>query len=281
MARAQNDVLPTWTSVTDTEEMENWLFRQNKAHHQQVHQDRSFPTISPFTDLVGEHGTSNLVDSILEGTINLDKYEFPAHIKDWISLIKREEADNKLSPIPSFIEPNEFTRAFKITDEMTSSSPFGTHYTMWKAIAEKEDFCEYLAIMMSLPFQYGFTNKRWENAIEVMLEKKPNMRKIHLMRIIALVEADFNTALKIMYARKLMWNAEQSGISTDQWGGRPNRSAPDCATRKLVYWEYGRYMKIPLASFFGDLASCFDRMKTSLSSIVAMRKGMPKSACLS
>ena len=90
------------------------------------------------------------------------------------------------------------------------------------------------------------------------------------MRIIALVEADFNTALKIMYARKLMWNAEQSGVSSDQWGGRPNRSAPDCATRKLVYWEYGRYMKITLSSFFGDLASCFDRMKTSLSSIVAM-----------
>ena len=101
------------------------------------------------------------------------------------------------------------------------------------------------------------------------------------MRIIGLVEADFNTALRIVFARKLMWNVELSGLSLDQWGGRPNRSAPDCATRKLIYWEYGRYMKIMLASFFSDLASCFDRMKTSLSSIAALRKGMPRSVCLS
>ena len=75
--------------------------------------------------------------------------------------------------------------------------------------------------MMSLPFMYGFTNKRWETAIEVMLEKKRGVRRIHLMRIIALVEADFNTALKIMYAQKLMWQAERSDISSDQWGAAP------------------------------------------------------------
>ena len=40
-------------------------------------------------------------------------------------------------------------------------------------------------------------------------------------------------------------------------------------------------MKFTFASFFGDLASCFDRMKTSLSSVVAIRKGMPRSVCLS
>ena len=36
-----------------------------------------------------------------------------------------------------------------------------------------------------------------------------------------------------------------------------------------------------MGSFFGDLALCFDRMKTSLSTIVAMQKGMPRSVCLS
>ena len=40
-------------------------------------------------------------------------------------------------------------------------------------------------------------------------------------------------------------------------------------------------MQITLASFFDNLASCFDRMKTSLSLIVDMRKGMPQSVCLS
>ena len=52
------------------------------------------------------------------------------------------------------------------------SSPIRLHYTLWKAIAEKDEICAYMSIMMSLPFMYGFTNKRWENEIDVMLEKK-------------------------------------------------------------------------------------------------------------
>jgi len=71
------------------------------------------------------------------------------------------------------------------------------------------------------------------------------------MHIIGLVEAAFNTALNIMFAQKLMWQAENSGITPDQWGGCSNRSAPDCATRKLITWEMARYCKTSLASFFG------------------------------
>jgi hypothetical protein len=71
--------------------------------------------------------------------------------------------------------------------------------------------------MMSLPFEYGFAPKRWTNSIDVMLEKKRGQQKIHTLRIIALVEADRNTALKIIF-RKLMKNAERSGLSDEQWG---------------------------------------------------------------
>ena len=52
-----------------------------------------------------------------------------------------------------------------------------------------------------------------------MLEKKPEVRKIHQLQIIGLLEADFNTAFKLIFARKMMWNAETSGISDEQWGG--------------------------------------------------------------
>ena len=53
--------------------------------------------------------------------------------------------------------------------------------------------------------------------------KKMGVRKIHHMRIIGLVEADFNTALEIMFAQKLMWQAEASSITPDQWGGHADR----------------------------------------------------------
>ena len=201
-------------------------------------------------------------------------------MKTWVKWFKMTPAERALRPVPPEITPSEFAEAFKLTNEKTSSSPSGLHYTLWKSISEKEYLCSYMCIMMSLPFMYGFSNTRWETAIDVMLEKKLGVRSIHLMRIIGLLEADFNTALKI-YGRKLMANAEIAGISSSQWGGRPNCSAPDCATRKLLTSEYARYTFITIALFFGDLASCFDRMTTPISSMLAMKKGAPPSMCQS
>jgi hypothetical protein len=49
-----------------------------------------------------------------------------------------------------------------------------------------------------------------------MLEKKRGNRKIHMLQIIGLLEADFNTALKIIFAQKVMKNAESAGHSDEQ-----------------------------------------------------------------
>ena len=94
--------------------------------------------------------------------------------------------------------------------------------------------------MMSLPFEYGFLNEGWCKATDVMLENKPGVRKIHQLLIIGLLEADFNKALKIIFARKMMRNAENSGISGEQWGGRPNRTAIDTAFKTLLTLYYAR-----------------------------------------
>jgi hypothetical protein len=56
---------------------------------------------------------------------------------------------------------------------------------------------------------------------------------IHLLRIIGLLEADFNTALKFFFAKKMMQNAERIGLSDEQWGSRKNRSSIDAAMIKL------------------------------------------------
>ncbi|KAL7502242.1 hypothetical protein ACHAXN_002702, partial [Cyclotella atomus] len=87
--------------------------------------------------------------------------------------------------------------------------------------------------MMSMPFEFGFVNERWTNAIDVMLEKKRGIRRIHMLRIIGLLEADFNTALKILISRNLMANAENVGLNDEQWGSRRNRMALDPAMRNM------------------------------------------------
>jgi hypothetical protein len=136
------------------------------------------------------------------------------------------------------------------------------------------------AQMTSLPFLYGFTCERWKKFIDCILEKSPGVVEIHTVRIIVLVEGQWNTALKHYYPRLLMSEAETTGIHGDQWGGRYGRTAPDLQLRKMMFWEYGRFARLTLGGNYGDLQSCYDRIMSFFSNIAARKKGMWKENCI-
>ena len=50
------------------------------------------------------------------------------------------------------------------------------------------------------------------------------------------------------------------------------------AMRKLMTWEYFRFVKETVLSFPGDLQSNFDRMIASFNSIISMKYGMSRNA---
>ena len=244
-----------------------------------MHDSKSPITQTPLKELFGPFGTTNQIADLLEGQYPVDSLDITDLAKEWLNWMEMTEEEKATSDIPDKITPEQFSSAFKSVREKTMSSFSTLHYTLWKAVAEDKEMSEYYAIMMSLPFQYGFAHPRWTTEIDLMLEKTDGEQKIHLMRIIGIVEADFNQALKIKFTRQLMRNAEKTGMTPNQWGGRANRSAPDCASRKLLTLEYVRYMKRPLGIFFSDLSNCFDRMLPRLSSLVSMKKGMTSNVC--
>jgi len=164
--------------------------------------------------------------------------------------------------------------AFKSVKEKTSSSPSGIHYTFWKCMATDDRISDYLSTMMRLPFVYGFVNDRWSRCLDVMLEKKEGVRQIHQLRIIGLVEADFNTALKIFFAKQMVANSERTTLTEEQWGGRPGRTATDAAMRKMLAFEYGRVLYVTIALFANDAVACFDRMVPNISTLLALKYGV-------
>lgn len=213
-------------------------------------------------------------------TDELDKY--PTIVRQWLHQFRRTDEEKKeCVPIDGFIERCDFQQAFKSAKEKTSSSPSGIHYTFWKCIATDDAISDYMAIMMRLPFMYGFCNDRWAKCIDVMLEKKKGVRKIHLLRIIGLVEADFNTALKFFFAKQMVANSERTQLTEEQWGGRPGKTATEPALRKMLAFEYGRVLFVTIALFANDAVACFDRMVPNISTLVAMKYGISENIMIS
>ena len=94
----------------------------------------------------------------------------------------------KNSPIVlGYMDTRKYQQTFKLTRERTTSLPAGLHYTVWKAMAECDYLAEFQAVMMSLPFIYGFVCNRWRRGIDLMIERRKKkyarcwLRKIDVM----------------------------------------------------------------------------------------------------
>ncbi|KAL7524026.1 hypothetical protein ACHAWF_000788 [Thalassiosira exigua] len=82
--------------------------------------------------------------------------------------------------------------------------------------------------MASLPFIYGFVHRRWISETDFMIEKIPGDRRMHRLRIIGKLDAEWNTLLK-HYSSEVMKNFEAGDPCDEQWGFRKHRTAIDAA----------------------------------------------------
>jgi len=68
--------------------------------------------------------------------------------------------------------------------------------------------------------------------------------------------------------------AESCGLSDEQWGFHSNRTSTDGAARKMLTFEYGRYMKVTIVLFANGQPACFDRMIPAFTNIIAQAHGV-------
>ena len=157
----QSHGIQTWTNITDKEALESWLLRRNKKHLQQVRDSESPHVSVEMEAILGEHGTEGPTTDLLTGKIARITKNDSKCVTVWRKHIAMTEAERDLLPVFADVDPEIFATIFKEANERTSSSPEGLHYTMWKAVAEREDFCKYMCKMMYLPFKYGFSVLCW------------------------------------------------------------------------------------------------------------------------
>jgi hypothetical protein len=119
--------------------------------------------------------------------------------------------------------------------------------------------------MMSIPGLTGHSPSRWHHVVDVMLEKKPNDRRVHRLRIIALQESDFNQSNRLLIGRPVQHRLEDHGLLPDtQHGSRSAKQCHSAVLNKVLTFEIHRYKKQLLAFIENDAVGCFDRIANPL-----------------
>lgn len=153
-----------------------------------------------------------------------------------------------LPSISSEISFDEYKQALKKWAEKTSTSPSRRHLGHYKVLIHTPViFADTNATDQSINDQIlqiyhnitmtalrsGATLQRWCKVKTAMIEKVPGVSWIDNLRVIHLYEADYNLILKILWARKQVWNAHNHALLNDgQSGSRPGRKAIDLVIQK-------------------------------------------------
>jgi hypothetical protein len=126
----------------------------------------------------------------------------------------------------------------------------------------------------------GVSLLRWQQITTCMIEKVKGVPRIDKLRVIHLFEADYNLLLKIIWARKTVWNAHtQQRLNNGQSGSRPNRRAINVVLTTEMNYLYARLTRTNLATIDKDAKSCFDRILCNLAMLISRYYGVPMKFC--
>jgi hypothetical protein len=104
----------------------------------------------------------------------------------------------------------------------------------------------------------GFSPTRWRDVVDIMLMKQPGDHQVHRLRIIALLESDFNQVNRLLIGRPIQHQLEDATDLLDmQHGSCSAKQCHSAVLNKVLTFEIHRYQKTPLAYIENDAVGVF------------------------
>jgi hypothetical protein len=278
------DKVATWKMIYDHELLQNYLLKRNSSHFGQAH-GTPF-TIPPLTAIdwsaTSEHAKEMLDNRKIHPDLN-QKNPFVQEVLQYIA------TRQQLPDIDISITPEEVARGFRRWKETTSTSPSGCHLGLRRipAIPTSDKNMEKIRLqilnvqtsIINIPLQQGFSPIRWQTVINAMLEKIPGKPLLHKLRVIHIMEADYNLTLKMIFGRRLMKNCEKHGtLGEIQDGFRKGRSTTRTLLHNELLNDYNKRLRIDNYVGMTDISGCFDRILPNIISLLNQRNGCPETA---
>jgi hypothetical protein len=279
-------------TIFDPDIMYKRLIDRNIKHFSQA--DGTPFTVEPLKSLLGPYGTSEFAADLLAGNIDIDTLDVNEATRTILEQLQRRPYHGKIS---CEILTDEVIEGYMKWGEFTSTSPSGAHLGHDKAMLQrmktqdKEAFLagkspiykryfEIKTILMNSAIKLGHVYNRWKKVVNALIEKIPGLPLLDKLRVIHLIESDFNLMIGILWGRRLIWEAEDKELFHDgQGGSRPGRRAQEQVLQKHSTYSILRMSQLNGASFDNDAKSCFDRIVMILASLCSQQIGMPAEAC--
>jgi hypothetical protein len=273
----------SWTPVYDHKRLQDFIQQRNINHFGQAH---GTPFTIPPLNALDWGAQGHHADQILAGKIPEDLDSEDQYVKAILKYIATRE---QLPEIDTYQSPEEISRGYRRWKELTSTSPSGCHLGLRRIPAFPTESKETEAIqsriqivqahIINIPTMIGFSPKRWGKVINTMLEKIPGKPFLHKLRVIHILEADYNLTLKNIFGRRLMQNCERHGTLGElQDGFRKGRSTTRTLLHNEIICDYNKRLRIDNFIGMTDISACFDRILPSLIALLNRRNGCPKSA---
>ncbi len=154
-----------------------------------------------------------------------------------------------------------------------SSSLSGIHFGHNMAGTFNPHIVLFNATMADLPLKTGYLPSRWQQGLNVMLEKILGNVNVEKLRIILPFEADFNANNKWL-GRAAMYTAESLNLlANEQYGSRKQKVAVFQCLNKGLFYDLLRFWRHPVALCSNNAKSCYDRITLLAAALSMCRLG--------
>ena len=266
-----------WEHVFDQGQIEDHLLDYNRASFRKGAESELGSGV--IYDALKFSSLSKAGTDILAGVIPPSWKVDDPRLVEFLSSFAIPDVVKNSPPVNTQISEDDFVYGIKGWRESTSTSPSKRHLGHYHALINDPALLSFYVKFLNLLVENGLSLDRWQNSINVLIEKDPGIPCVHRLRIIHLFEADYNFILKLLWGSRIVKHGEKLRLfNNNQHGSRRNRTSLDPVHLQLLSMDLCRLLKLNMASFDNDARACYDRIIVALGMLAARRLGMPVNA---